>query len=652
MSLALNSHDMSDSSSSSGASSLFAFDLASDTEQPEAYVSGGFLPVDVGDLLGPQADSSLRYRVLGKLGHGAYSTVWLARDNVAKTMVAVKTLRASESTNSRELTLLQRLRNSSPDSSAVVQILNAFTAQSPNGIHQILVTELVIPLRELLEMIRLALLSFTNAVLYTEADLHPNNIGAHLRNLDNLTEKEFWKQSGSPSVVPMISMDSERDPGSFPANLTRGIQLGRILERVEPASLQREIQIRIIDLGCGRIAEDTACPRWHTPLPYVAPELAFPMLVENNRDAFWVGDVLGPLRYRVLAKLGHGSYSTVWLARDTTRQTMVAVKAIRASNSVNSREVAILQRLRSSGSEHSPVIELLDDFTALSPNGLHQMLVTELVVPLSDLLGRIRLAVGAVNASNIARQLLEGVAFIHDRGIVHGDLHPGNIGARLCDLDSFSDKNFWYNFGTPNIVPVVSLDSTRDRASTPAYLTADVPLLGIMQQTMPQVLHREPQVRILDLGCARFAEEASCPRWHAPYSYAAPELLFGMIAQKTRDVIWDWRVDIWSMACTIWELLAAERLFTWNEKYIFRNIARLCDGAPAEWLPWIEAKEAAYTDAPWEKERKRLQNRGQKPAAVDATIALLRHMLKINPLDRPSAADLLYDPFLQTDPVQ
>ena len=40
----------------------------------EEYRPGGHHPVHLGDLF------SQRYKVLRKLGYGAYSTVWLARD--------------------------------------------------------------------------------------------------------------------------------------------------------------------------------------------------------------------------------------------------------------------------------------------------------------------------------------------------------------------------------------------------------------------------------------------------------------------------------------------------------------------------------------------------------------------------------------------
>jgi len=50
---------------------------ADDVEDIQRYTKGGFHPITLGDIL--TADSpSRKYRILHKLGRGAYSTVWLA----------------------------------------------------------------------------------------------------------------------------------------------------------------------------------------------------------------------------------------------------------------------------------------------------------------------------------------------------------------------------------------------------------------------------------------------------------------------------------------------------------------------------------------------------------------------------------------------
>jgi serine/threonine protein kinase len=57
-------------------------------------------------------------------------------------------------------------------------------------------------------------------------------------------------------------------------------------------------------------------------------------------------------RYRVIHKLGHGGFSTVWLCQDTHHETLkyVAVKVLVASESdADCRELFMAERLKELG---------------------------------------------------------------------------------------------------------------------------------------------------------------------------------------------------------------------------------------------------------------------------------------------------------------
>lgn len=81
------------------------------------------------------------------------------------------------------------------------------------------------------------------------------------------------------------------------------------------------------------------------------------------------------------------------------------------------RETEILSQLCKTGTGkrgYQRVIELLDVFIVEGPNGFHQCLVTEVISPLSD--------PDAMQhcSFDVVRQIVEGFAFLHGEGIVHG----------------------------------------------------------------------------------------------------------------------------------------------------------------------------------------------------------------------------------------
>lgn len=109
-----------------------------DVERLEMYQRGGYHPIAINDKL------HTRYRVVDKLGHGSYSTIWLARDTCSHKLVAVK-VGIAES-NFREVDVLSALVQShdesigSPGRDMIPLVLDKFYIQGPNGRHRCYVT--------------------------------------------------------------------------------------------------------------------------------------------------------------------------------------------------------------------------------------------------------------------------------------------------------------------------------------------------------------------------------------------------------------------------------------------------------------------------------------------------------------------------------
>ena len=113
-------------------------------EEPMRYEPGGYHPIIIGNILrSPGGTSS--YRIIHKLGHGAYATVWLAEntDSTPK-YVAVK-VSAADGLSSSEADHLR-----SVSSTYVTPVFDSFSLEGPNGLHHVLVTEVLLPLADFL----------------------------------------------------------------------------------------------------------------------------------------------------------------------------------------------------------------------------------------------------------------------------------------------------------------------------------------------------------------------------------------------------------------------------------------------------------------------------------------------------------------------
>lgn len=147
----------------------------------------------------------------------------------------------------------------------------------------------------------------------------------------------------------------------------------------------------------------------------------------------YIGDMLKDRRYRIVHKLGYGSYSTIWLALDTLRRQYVAIKICAANASEDSVEEQILQHLsntkRESLAAHPGkhmVQSLMDAFDLRGPNGHHKCLV--MPPAMMSVRDAKEASYSRLFRPNIARsiiaQLALAVDFVHGKGIVHGGQFP------------------------------------------------------------------------------------------------------------------------------------------------------------------------------------------------------------------------------------
>ncbi len=132
-------------------------------------------------------------------------------------------------------------------------------------------------------------------------------------------------------------------------------------------------------------------------------------------------------RYRVLAELGRGAMGIVYRAEDTTLGREVAVKTIALTGGRDERDThegRFLQEARAAGRLSHPAIVTIYE---MGREGDVAFMAMELLEG-ADLRALIREATLApAHALEIAAAVADGLAFAHERGVVHRDVKPGNI---------------------------------------------------------------------------------------------------------------------------------------------------------------------------------------------------------------------------------
>ncbi|KAJ6185768.1 hypothetical protein N7519_007069 [Penicillium mononematosum] len=146
-----------------------------------------------------------------------------------------------------------------------------------------------------------------------------------------------------------------------------------------------------------------------------------------------LGEVLQN-RYQIISKLGFGTPSTSWLARDLKDHQYVTLK-LYVHTSLVHRELPVYHHIarRMAESSHrgrGNIRRLLDSFEIPGPQGQHVVLVFEPAqMSLRDM--RLVFRLGGFDedfARGTIIELLEALDFLHTHGeVVHTDVHLGNL---------------------------------------------------------------------------------------------------------------------------------------------------------------------------------------------------------------------------------
>ncbi|KUL84813.1 hypothetical protein ZTR_07267 [Talaromyces verruculosus] len=264
-------------------------------------------------------------------------------------------------------------------------------------------------------------------------------------------------------------------------------------------------------------------------------------------------------RYQVLAKLGYGVTSTVWLGRDLIESTYVVLKVYISLQEKTNRELDIYTHLNSIKTPHPArrfIRKLLNHFFIAGPHGDgHVVLVHEVLgMSANELMKWLpRRAMSLSDMKPCIRQLLAVLDFLHNgAGVVHTvaritDLQLKNLLLPAPDEESlsrFKDKQI------ASLLPRKVLDDRIIYTSPFVFPPSD---------GLPFLCDFGEARRLPPEGSGQVLNEDIMPN-----PYRAPEVILKMN--------WDWRVDIWDVAVLAWDIVSPKTLINGhNADGIFDN---------------------------------------------------------------------------------
>ena len=164
-----------------------------------------------------------------------------------------------------------------------------------------------------------------------------------------------------------------------------------------------------------------------------------------------ISEYLPSKKYKILSKLGSGSFGKVYLAQNKFTKEKVALKQIKKSNKdllsdgEIKDEIEILKAL-----DHPDIVRIIESFNTKDS----YVLVTEYCEG-GELFDQVRNQLSETQIAVIFKQLLSGLAYLHSHNIVHRDLKLENILIQETEKSKTTGEDLFnikiIDFGTARI---------------------------------------------------------------------------------------------------------------------------------------------------------------------------------------------------------
>ena len=414
-----------------------------------------------------------------------------------------------------------------------------------------------------------------------------------------------------------------------------------------------------------------------------------------------IGDKFSKKRYTIEKKLGWGQFSTVWLAHDSQNDIKVAIKIHKSSPSYTDSaidEVQFLSDIKKYQEKHNitaPIIKLFDFFRHPGPNGVHVCLVYPLLG--SNLFTLVQIyhhyGIPMKYVKKFSIEILKAMDFIHRVcNIIHTDIKPENI--LLSSLlpspfeEDYTDNESCEGCGDVNTSDIEDNfkentnesgdeeeesgeeeseeeesgdeeEESGEEDSEEGDSDSDDDGLKIFDEEEMAEIEKmvdDSDLYLVDFGNAcwknkRFSNDIQTRQ------YRAPEVIL-------RDK-WDSKSDMWSVGCTIFELMTGDILFEpksgddygRDDDHLCQIIELMGDMDPElikngkygshhfnEEGKLKNIKEIKY----WPLKKVFVEKYEVEEEEAEELANFLEPMLRINPNKRASAQEMLQHPWLKS----
>lgn len=289
-------------------------------------------------------------------------------------------------------------------------------------------------------------------------------------------------------------------------------------------------------------------------------------------------------KYRKLEKIGEGTYATVYRAQDETTGQQVALKEIRlnpeeGAPSTALREISFMREL-----SHPNIVKLIEVIHTPHSLGLVFELLQHDLKHLLDARRAQKKPFSVAQIQSVMYQILSGLAFCHDRKILHRDLKPQNLLLSAEGQVKLADFGLARGFGIP-------VNAFSSEVVTLWYRPPDI-LLGSTSYTTP--------IDMWSVGCIMAELLLLYPLFPGKNNQDQVRRIFKVLGTPSMELLNyltnGTGIPEWIGSFPFYEPISWEQLFPTLPPSGLNLIARLLDYRPTMRISAKEALEHSFFD--------------------------------------------------------